>query len=287
MTDAASGSATTPKAPVSSGRAPAPLGAGSSWRPTSTSSASWPCSSSATPAATLPPTRSWRPASTTRSATTYSPRRPPGRARRRGPTAGRQPRRRRRRRGLLAIELFLAPEVLVNELALRPHDCGHLTIDACPTLAIRTTPARHPRLAIGRHAAAGTRCSDGQRPRHSRRPRPHTPSRGCPRCPQARVRLCAKIPRPGRKLGHVTALGETGVQALHRACSAAAATSEPMSRPIVGVVMGSDSGLPVMSAAAAAEARRGRRQSRSGRSLGTAPRRTPHDMLAYTDNQGG
>jgi len=59
-----------------------------------------------------------------------------------------------------------------------------------------------------------------------------------------------------------------------------------MSRPIVGVVMGSDSGLPIMSAAAAA-ARRGRRQSRSGRSLGTAPRRTPHDMLAYTDNQGG
>lgn len=125
--------------------------------------------------------------------------------------------------GLLAVELFLAPEVLVNELALRPHNCGHLTIDACPTLAIRTTPARHPRPAIGRHAAAGTRCSDGQRPRHSRRPRPHTPSRGCPRCPQARVRLCAKIPRPGRKLGHVTALGETGVQALHRACSAAAA----------------------------------------------------------------
>lgn len=58
-----------------------------------------------------------------------------------------------------------------------------------------------------------------------------------------------------------------------------------MSRPIVGVVMGSDSGLPVMSAAA--EARRGRRQSRSGRSLGTAPRRIPHDMLAYTDNLGG
>lgn len=123
--------------------------------------------------------------------------------------------------GLLAVELFLAPEVLVNELALRPHNCGHLTIDACPTLAIRTTPARHPRPAIGRHAAAGTQrwsTSSAQPTAQT----PHPISR-VPSLSQARVRLCAKIPRPGRELGHVTALGETGVQALHRACSAAAA----------------------------------------------------------------
>lgn len=125
--------------------------------------------------------------------------------------------------GLLAVELFLAPEVLVNELALRPHNCGHPHHRRVPDLAIRPTPARLPRLAIGRHPAAGTRRSDGQRPRHSRRPRPHTHLAGALAVPQARVRLSAKIPSPGPKLGHVTALGETGVQALHRACSAAAA----------------------------------------------------------------
>jgi formate-dependent phosphoribosylglycinamide formyltransferase (GAR transformylase) len=55
--------------------------------------------------------------------------------------------------GLLAVELFLAPEVLVNELALRPHNCGHLTIDACPTSqfdqhlrAIRDWPLGDTRL---------------------------------------------------------------------------------------------------------------------------------------------
>ena len=36
--------------------------------------------------------------------------------------------------GLLAVELFAGPgELLVNELAMRPHNCGHWTIDGATT----------------------------------------------------------------------------------------------------------------------------------------------------------
>ena len=37
--------------------------------------------------------------------------------------------------GLLAVEMFVTPdgEVLVNEMAPRPHNSGHWTIDACVT----------------------------------------------------------------------------------------------------------------------------------------------------------
>ena len=37
--------------------------------------------------------------------------------------------------GLLAVEMFVTPggEVLVNELAPRPHNSGHWTMDACVT----------------------------------------------------------------------------------------------------------------------------------------------------------
>jgi len=37
--------------------------------------------------------------------------------------------------GLLGVELFLTPqgEVLLNEIAPRPHNSGHYTLDACPT----------------------------------------------------------------------------------------------------------------------------------------------------------
>ena len=37
--------------------------------------------------------------------------------------------------GLLAVEMFLTKndEILINEVAPRPHNSGHFTIEACPT----------------------------------------------------------------------------------------------------------------------------------------------------------
>ena len=37
--------------------------------------------------------------------------------------------------GLLAVEMFLTPDekILINEIAPRPHNSGHFSIDACPT----------------------------------------------------------------------------------------------------------------------------------------------------------
>ena len=61
--------------------------------------------------------------------------------------------------GLLAVEMFVAADgrVLVNEIAPRPHNSGHWTIDACPAsqfeLHIRAV-AGLPLLAAARHSDA-------------------------------------------------------------------------------------------------------------------------------------
>src|SRR6202044_3487406 len=61
--------------------------------------------------------------------------------------------------GLLAVEMFVDREgrVLVNEVAPRPHNSGHWTIDACPIsqfeMHIRAV-AGLPLLPAGRHSDA-------------------------------------------------------------------------------------------------------------------------------------
>ena len=45
--------------------------------------------------------------------------------------------------GLLAVELFQTPAgLLVNELAMRPHNSGHWTIDGSQDLPVRAASAR-------------------------------------------------------------------------------------------------------------------------------------------------
>lgn len=111
--------------------------------------------------------------------------------------------------GLVCIELFNAGgELLVNELALRPHNSGHVTMDACETsqfenflraildLPLGDTRALHPAALMVNVLGP----ADGSDPRE--------------RLGQAlavegaRVHLYGKEPRPGRKLGHVNAVGD-------------------------------------------------------------------------------
>jgi 5-(carboxyamino)imidazole ribonucleotide synthase len=120
--------------------------------------------------------------------------------------------------GLLAVELFEAPGgLVVNELAMRPHNSGHWSIEGARTSqfeqhlrAVLDWPLGDPTpiapvtvmanllggpatdLATSLPAALGA-------------------------VPEAHVHLYGKAARPGRKLGHVTVLGDDVVETRERA----------------------------------------------------------------------
>jgi 5-(carboxyamino)imidazole ribonucleotide synthase len=126
--------------------------------------------------------------------------------------------------GLLCIELFVLEDgrLLINELAPRPHNSGHLTIEAfsCSQFeqAIRAAcglPLAVPHLR--RPAAMANLLGDVW-------------DRGEPRwadalrIPETSLHLYGKQdPRAGRKMGHLTSLGDDLAQAKQRVLQARAA----------------------------------------------------------------
>ncbi|MCR6031390.1 5-(carboxyamino)imidazole ribonucleotide synthase [Nocardioides sp. zg-579] len=129
--------------------------------------------------------------------------------------------------GVLAVELFETTDgrVLVNELAMRPHNTGHWTQDGAVTSQFENhlravmdlplgSPAPRARWTVMVNILGGPdpevgRLWDGY---------PHAMARD----PQLRVHLYGKEPRPGRKVGHVNAYGEDLEDCLERARHAAA-----------------------------------------------------------------
>ena len=119
--------------------------------------------------------------------------------------------------GLLTVELFLtkAGKLLVNELAPRPHNSGHLTIDTCVTsqfeqqvravcgLPLGSTELRSP-------AAMANLLGDLWQP--------NDPNwSGALEDPGVKLHLYGKAEaRPGRKMGHLTAMGTTISEAVDR-----------------------------------------------------------------------
>jgi 5-(carboxyamino)imidazole ribonucleotide synthase len=128
--------------------------------------------------------------------------------------------------GVLAVELFETADgrVLVNELAMRPHNTGHWTQDGAVTSQFENhlravmdlplgSPAARARWTVmvnilGGPTQAG-RLYDGF---------PHALARD----PFLRVHLYGKELRPGRKVGHVNAYGDDLDDCLERARHAAA-----------------------------------------------------------------
>lgn len=119
--------------------------------------------------------------------------------------------------GLVAVELFLTGQGwVVNEMAPRPHNSGHLTFDANITSQFE----QHIRLVCGLHPGLT---------------RTHTPScmlnilgdvwsKGEPDWARVLQDSRAKLhlydkgePKPGRKMGHVTFLGTDPEDCLERA----------------------------------------------------------------------
>ena len=124
--------------------------------------------------------------------------------------------------GICAIELFwTGAELVVNEIAARPHNSGHWTIDAATTSQFEN----HLRAVLDWPLGAmdATRpavCSVNVVGRDSTSwPQAHLT--GALEVPDVHVHLYGKQPRAGRKLGHVTATGESIEVARDRAHRAA------------------------------------------------------------------
>jgi len=112
--------------------------------------------------------------------------------------------------GVLCVEFFVSTDgdLLVNELAPRPHNSGHLTIDAAVTSQFEQQVRAVCGLPLGapeipRPAAManllGDLWIDGE---------PNWAA-AC-RFPDVKLHLYGKTePRPGRKMGHLTAVGAT------------------------------------------------------------------------------
>jgi len=111
--------------------------------------------------------------------------------------------------GMLAVELFeTAGGLLVNELAMRPHNSGHWTIEGARTSqfeqhlrAVLDLPLGAPVMAA--ESAVMVNVLGGDDPDlHSRLV--HVMAAD----PGIKVHLYGKAARPGRKVGHVTAVGD-------------------------------------------------------------------------------
>jgi len=125
--------------------------------------------------------------------------------------------------GVHGVELFVdsGGRVGVNEIAPRPHNSGHYTMDACETSQFEN----HLRAILGLPLGSTAMTSAAAVMVNVLGSRSGTAPRTAPRSHDgAAVHLYGKRElRPGRKMGHVTAVGRTIAEAEARATNAAAA----------------------------------------------------------------
>ena len=124
--------------------------------------------------------------------------------------------------GLLAVEMFeTAGGLLVNELAMRPHNTGHWTIEGARTSqfeqhlrAVLDLPLGDPGMAAPAAVMANVLGGDDADvfDRYI-----HVMAAD----PAVKVHMYGKQVRPGRKIGHVTVLGEDAADLAGRARRAA------------------------------------------------------------------
>jgi 5-(carboxyamino)imidazole ribonucleotide synthase len=126
--------------------------------------------------------------------------------------------------GILALELFVdqAGRLLVNEVAARPHNSGHWTIEG----AITSQFENHVRAVLGWGLGATDLAAPAVATANVLGPRDGTdPADRLPDLlaadPAIKVHLYGKAARPGRKVGHVTALDADVASARARARAAA------------------------------------------------------------------
>jgi len=117
--------------------------------------------------------------------------------------------------GVLAIELFETADgaLLVNELAMRPHNSGHWTMDGA-----RTSQFEQHLRAVLDYPLGDTSATVPVAVMANVLGAPRSPAMTVDerlhhlfaRMPDAKVHLYGKGERPGRKIGHVNILGAPG-----------------------------------------------------------------------------
>lgn len=164
--------------------------------------------------------------------------------------------------GIFGVEMFLLPnhELLINEIAPRPHNSGHYTIDACVTnqfeahiraVAGLPLPKNFTQLATTNTNAImlnvlGEETKNGEL----------ATCRRALETPNASVYLYGKESKPQRKMGHINIVGSSMEEAkakldyimgVSQTLPQEVAAKE---KPLVAIIMGLDSDLPVMSVGA-------------------------------------
>ena len=194
--------------------------------------------------------------------------------------------------GHLAVELFETRDgrILVNELAMRPHNSGHWTQDGAITSqfanhvrAVLDLPLGDPRPRAKWTVMVNVLGGDY--------PDMYSAYLHCmARDPQLKIHMYGKDVKPGRKVGHVNTYGDDLDDVLERArhaCRLPERDDHRMSTspesPVVGIVMGSDSDWPVMEAAA---------QALDEFEIAyevdvVSAHRMPREMIAYGEEAGG
>ncbi|OCF34297.1 phosphoribosylaminoimidazole carboxylase [Kwoniella heveanensis BCC8398] len=170
--------------------------------------------------------------------------------------------------GIFGVEMFLMEDgsLLLNEIAPRPHNSGHHTIEACLTSqfenhlrAILSLPLGSTSLRVPSAAMINILGSSS-----SMDPVHHMADSALS-VPGAAVHLYGKAEsRKARKMGHITLTAESDAELNERLREILAAqpdadkswidpiappAPEPAhshAKPLVGIIMGSDSDLPVM-----------------------------------------
>jgi len=131
--------------------------------------------------------------------------------------------------GMLAVELFQTGDgVLVNELAMRPHNSGHWTIEGARTsqfeqhlravldYPLGSTAMTAP-VAVMANVLGGAAAAEGW----AGPPLDERVHHLMAHWPDVKLHWYGKGQRPGRKLGHITALGTDPVEVRARAVAAA------------------------------------------------------------------
>jgi phosphoribosylaminoimidazole carboxylase len=170
--------------------------------------------------------------------------------------------------GVYGVELFELADgrVLLNELAPRVHNSGHLTIEACAcsqfeahVRAVCGLPAGDLRARVPAAAMVnvlGVRDGAGGCDAAAT----WAPCARALRTPGAALHWYGKAAaRAGRKMGHVTVTGDSAMEAAARAHAVLGAAPPPPAAvagalaaraPLVAIIMGSDSDLPTLAPAA-------------------------------------
>lgn len=157
--------------------------------------------------------------------------------------------------GIFGVEMFVAEkQLLINELAPRPHNSGHYTIDACVTSQFEA----HIRAVVGLPMPEGSTAFAtstthaimlnvlGEATRNGEL----ATCRRALETANASVYLYGKESKPQRKMGHINIVGSSMREVEDKLAYIMEGTPLPAPAPEVSVIMGSDSDLPVMAVGA-------------------------------------